>query len=130
MSQSAEQMLIAAVYDNSLKLLNTKLSEHNIEVTPKNITSIIKLGMEIAEASELKGRSQTTLVTKIVRKVINDAPISADQQQSLLAMIDNGIVADVITLVVSASKGELNINVAKEVAANCCLAFLKSRQKK
>ena len=56
--------------------------------------------------------------------------ISADQQQSLLAMIDNGIVADVITLVVSASKGELNINVAKEVAANCCLAFLKSRQKK
>ena len=51
-------------------------------------------------------------------------------QHPLAHMIDNGIAGNVIDLVVSASKGELNINVAKEVAANCCLAFLKSRQKK
>ena len=38
-----------------------------------------------------------------------------------------GVVTNVISLVVAATKGQLNINVAKEVATNCCLAFLKSR---
>ena len=38
-------------------------------------------------------------------------------------MIDEGIVGDVIDLVVSASK--LNINVAEKAAVGCCLAILK-----
>jgi len=128
MSTNSNELLVAAAFDHSLKLLNSRLSEHNVEVTPKSITTIIKLAMEIAEASKLKGKNQTTLVTKIVRKVVVDAPIADDQEKLLLDMVDGGVVADVITLVISATKGELDINTAKEVAANCCLAFLKSRQ--
>ena len=41
-------------------------------------------------------------------------------------MIDEGIVGDVIDLVVSASKGELDINVAEKAAVGCCLAILKT----
>ena len=38
----------------------------------------------------------------------------------------NFIVGDVIDLVVSASKGELNINVVEKAAVGCCLAILKT----
>ena len=43
-------------------------------------------------------------------------------------MLDEGIVGDVIELVVSATKGELDINSVEKVATGCCLAFLKSRK--
>ena len=84
--------------------------------------------MEIVEASALKGEQQKELVQKIVRKVIIEAPISDDKEKILLCMIDEGIVGDVIDLVVSATKGEININVAEKAAVGCCLALLKSRQ--
>ena len=45
-------------------------------------------------------------------------------------MLDEGIVGDVIDLVVSATKGELDINSVEKVATGCCLAFLKSRKAK
>ena len=82
--------------------------------------------MEIVEASALKGDDQK-LVEKIVRKIAVDAPITDEKEFLLLNMIDEGIVGDVIDLVVSASKGELNVNVVEKVAFGCCLAVLKNR---
>ena len=41
-------------------------------------------------------------------------------------MVDEGVVGDVIDLVVSASKGELDVNVAEKAAVGCCLAILKN----
>ena len=41
-------------------------------------------------------------------------------------MIDQGIVSNVVELVVSATKGELNINAAKKAASGCCFAFAKN----
>ena len=82
--------------------------------------------MEIVEASALKGEEQKKLVEKIVRKIIVDAPIQDDKEKLLLAMIDEGVVGDVIDLVVSATKGEININIAEKAAVGCCLAILKT----
>ena len=90
-----------------------------------NITLVIKLAMEIVEASALKGEEQK-LVEKIVRKIVVEAPIEDDKEKLLLDMIDEGVVGDVIDLVVSASKGELDINVAEKAAVGCCLAILKN----
>jgi len=127
MSENNESMLITAAYDACLEKLNKSLKNEGIEVNPQTITTIIKLAMEIVEASKLKGEAQAQLVTKVVRKVVVDAPITDDAEQLLLGMADAGVVTNVISLVVAATKGQLNINVAKEVATNCCLAFLKSR---
>ena len=45
-------------------------------------------------------------------------------------MLDEGIVGDVIDLVVSATKGELNINTVEKIATGRCFALLKSRKAK
>ena len=53
-----------------------------------------------------------------------------EKRKLLLSMIEEGIVGDVIDLVVSATKGELDVNAIEKVAVGCCLSVLKSRQSK
>ena len=86
--------------------------------------------MEIVEATKLKGKEQKVLVERIVRKIVNDSPLEESKKSIVISMLDEGIVGDVIDLVVSATKGELDINGVEKVATGCCLAFLKSRKAK
>jgi|TARA_B110000211_G_C14037175_1_gene535123 hypothetical protein len=132
MSQKKEEisnLLVAVAFDTSLKKLNEKLESRNIEITPGSITIVIKICMEIAEATRLKGKEQKVLVGRLVKKVVKDAPISDEKEKLLLDMIEEGVVGDVIDLVVSATKGELDINAVEKAAVGCCLALLKSRKR-
>ena len=123
-------ILVAAAYDAALLKLQTTLKERNIEVSSKTITQIVKIAMEIVEATKLKGKEQKALVERIVRKIVTDSPLEESKKSIVISMLDEGIVGDVIDLVVSATKGELDINTVEEVATGCCLAFLKSRKAK
>ena len=114
----------------SLKKLNEKLESRNIEITATTITTVIKICMEIAEATKLKGKEQKVLVERLIKKVVKDAPITDEKEKLLLDMIEEGVVGDVIDLVVSATKGELDVNAVEKAAVGCCLAVLKSRQRK
>ena len=132
MSQKKEEisnLLVAVAFDTSLKKLNEKLESRNIEITPRSITIVIKICMEIAEATRLKGKEQKVLVERLVKKVVKDAPISDEKEKLLLDMIEEGVVGDVIDLVISATKGELDINAVEKAAVGCCLALLKSRKR-
>ena len=123
-------ILVAAAYDAALLKLQSTLKERNIEVSSKTITQIVKIAMEIVEATKLKGKEQKALVERIVRKIVTDAPLDESKKSIVISMLDEGIVGDVIDLVVSATKGELDINSVEKVATGCCLAFLKSRKAK
>tara|TARA_Y100000813_G_C24124462_1_gene334410 strand:- start:685 stop:1062 length:378 start_codon:yes stop_codon:yes gene_type:complete len=118
---------VGAIFDDCYKQLQKKISEQNITISVKTITFIIRIAMEIAEATRLKGEEQKTLVEKIVRKVVTHSDIEEDKKQIVIAMLDEGMVGDVIDLVVVATKGELNINSVKQVASGCCAALFKRR---
>ena len=124
---SDNEVAFAVEYDECLKKLKSRVSELGLEINPETITTVIKLAMEVVEASKLKGEAQKKLVSKIVRKIVVDAPIADEKEKLLLDMIDQGVVANVIDLVVSASKGEIDINSAVKVATGCCLSFLKRK---
>ena len=126
--EEVANMLIAAAFDTSLKKLNSALASRGIEITSKTITTVIKISMEIVEATNLKGIEQKILAEKLVRKVVKDAPIADEKEKLLLDMIDEGVVGDVVDLVVAATNGEVNVNAAEKAAVGCCLAILKSRQ--
>lgn len=129
-TNEVSNLLVAAAYDTALLKLNTTLKERNIEVSSKTITQIIKIAMEIVEATKLKGKDQKALVEKIVKKIVNESPLEESKKSIVISMLDEGIVGDVIDLVVSATRGELDINTVEKVATGCCLAFLKSRKAK
>ncbi len=128
--EEVSNILVAAAYDSALLKLQSTLKERNIEVSSKTITQIVKIAMEIVEATKLKGKEQKVLVERIVRKIVNDSPLEESKKSIVISMLDEGIVGDVIDLVISATKGELDINTVEEVATGCCLAFLKSRKAK
>ena len=128
--EEVANMLIAAAFDTSLKKLNSALASKGIEINSKTITTVIKISMEIVEATNLKGEEQKKLVEKLVRKVVKDAPIADEKEKLLLDMIDEGVVGDVVDLVVAATKGEIDVNAVEKVAVGCCLPILKSRQGK
>ena len=128
--EEVSNILVAAAYDAALLKLQTTLKERNIEVSSKTITQIVKIAMEIVEATKLKGKEQKALVERIVRKIVTDSPLDESKKSIVISMLDEGIVGDVIDLVVSATKGELDINSVEKVATGCCLAFLKSRKAK
>ena len=128
--EEVANMLIAAAFDTSLKKLNSALASKGIEINSKTITTVIKISMEIVEATSLKGEEQKKLVEKLVRKVVKDAPIADEKEKLLLNMIDEGVVGDVVDLVVAATRGEIDVNAVEQVAVGCCLSILKSRQSK
>ena len=119
-------MVYAEAYKHLLEQLSSELKKNNIDVTPDTITSVITMAMELVEASQVKGEEQKRLVTEVVRKIVVDAPISDDKEKLLLDMIDQGVVGNVIELVVSATKGEINVNAAKKAAAGCCWGLAKN----
>ena len=105
MSQKTNEtdLVYAEAYKHLLEQLSSELKKNNIDVTPDTITSVITMAMELVEASQVKGEEQKRLVTEVVRKIVVDAPI-ADDEKLLLDMIDQGVVGNVIELVVSATR--------------------------
>ena len=126
----SENLVFAEAYDHSLEKLSAELQKRNIDVTPKTITAIVGIAMEIVEASKLKGEEQNGLVKKIDRKIVVDAPIADEQEILILDIIDQGIVSNVINLIISATRGELNINAAKSCATGCCIALTSRLSRK
>ena len=105
----------------SLFKLNEKIGD--MEINAHTIITVTKFSMEVVEATKLKGAAQKELAISLVRQVIVEAPISDEKEKLLLDMIDQGILANTIELVVAASKGNLDINMVVAVATGCCKLF-------
>jgi len=105
-------------FDDCYEQLKEKIDK--IEITPQTIIKVLRFAMEVVETSTAKGKEQTILVEKLVKQVVIDAPISDFKEKLILDMINEGILGDMTSLIVSASKGELNINAAAATAGVCC----------
>jgi len=102
----------------SLYKLKKKIGD--MEINAQTVIKVLRFAMEVVEATQLKGQAQKDLAIKLVRQIVSDAPISDDKEKLLLDMIDQGILANTIELVVDASKGKIDINTAVAVATGCC----------
>jgi len=98
----------------------------DMEITPQTIIKVLQFAMEVVEASSTKGEEQKKLVEELVKQVVKDAPISDFKEKLMLDMIEEGILGDMASLIVSASKGELNINAAAATAGVCLKSCFSS----
>ena len=111
-------------------MLELKKKIEGIEVNADTVIVILKYAMEVVELSKAKGEKQRELAIKLVRKVIVDAPIGDEKEKLLLDLIDNGILANTVDLVVEASRGDVNVNNVAQVAVGSCATFLKKGRAK
>ncbi len=119
--------IVDELFDQCHQHLKIKIG--NLEINFANIMTIVKFSMEVVEASKAKGERQKTLVILLVKQIVKDAPITDEQEKFLLDMINNGVLANTIDLVIDASKGNLNINTvskcAKSVGTSCFSSCFK-----
>ena len=99
----------------------------DVGLTPQTIITVLRVAMEVVEMTQLKGEDQRVLAVRLVRRAVEEAPISDDREKLLLDMIDNGILDNTIELVVAATRGQINVNTALECATACC-NLLKRRR--
>ena len=70
-----------SIFENCYNELKGKIT--NIEITPQTIIKVLRMSMEIVEATEAKGEAQKTLVEALVKQVVVDAPISDFKEKML-----------------------------------------------
>jgi len=113
------------IFEMAIKMLRVKTKDTEIDAT--SVVKVMRMAMEVVELTEVKGKEQKNLATKLVRQIVVDAPITDDKEKLLLDIIDNNILGDTIDLLVQASKGELNINKVLKVSAGCCGKIFKKK---
>lgn len=117
--------------DNLLKYAVDELAKKvsMIDIKTTTLPEIIKEAMQIVEKTTIKGTKQREFVIKVLRKLF-ESLIDNEEEKLLLQLIDNGTVSNMIDLIVDATKGKLDINVAVKTTSNLlllCIPYITKR---
>lgn len=106
-------------YEECKRTLLDRLGKLDVEINAKNAMVVLGMAMEVVEATQLKGNAQRTLCSKLMKDVVVAAPLSGDEEELILKLIDSGVIDQTIDLVIDASKGKLTLNKVLKQASGC-----------
>ena len=87
------------------------------------LPSILKSVMEVVDNIPMSGADKKIYAIKIVREII-DEKTYGEEEAVLLLLIDNGTVANMIDLIIDATRGNLNINALGNTVGSCASACI------
>ena len=124
-SDTAVSKIGDVVEDLTEDLLNSVLDKvkeslGDLGVKPSTLPKIIQFVMEAIEDTPTKGPAQKDFALKVIGALIDELHES-DEKKLLQETFKSGGIEGTIDLVVSATKGELNINQVVDVAVNSCI---------
>jgi hypothetical protein len=106
-----------------LESVRNSMFEQLVEFENKNdLFKILRIVIECIELQNLKGKSQQKLAEDILLKLIKGSKMDNTQQLLCVSMIEYGVIGDSIDVIISATKGEINVNKAAETIAKSCLS--------
>ena len=76
--------------------------------------------MQVIEDSDVN-TNKKVLAENILKQLILDSDLDDNKEKILLGLIESDVVGNTIDLVISASRGEMTLNVAAKEAAKGCL---------
>lgn len=115
------------VFADSYKQISKMIKEQNISI--ENIAKVTTICMEVIEdIKELNGTEKKELVQKCIHRLIEKSDLEEDKKGTLYTLLQE-FVPDVIAVIVSATKGEINVNKALSVAKQI-IKFIKKCCKK
>ena len=126
-AENVGEKIIDMAGDKVFEQLELKAKE--VGIKRKTLTVLLRFTMEAIEDTPVKGLDQREYAIRLLKALVQ-SQAEDPEKTILLDVIDSGILEDTIDLVVSASRGELNVNQVGEAAASCCLSFLSRRSKK
>ena len=99
--------------------VSIKQKVDSIGISINTIQKIIVIVMEEIEQTPIKGSTQKLLALRLIKLIIDTLPDSNNEKVYLLDMYKNNIISNTIDIVVSATKGEININQITSCLFNC-----------
>jgi hypothetical protein len=111
----------SSIYDDGLVRLKDKVSDLAIRST--SMPLIIKYVIEIFEGTPITGTEKKTMSLKLIRAIIVDLTEGEDEK-ILTLLLDDGTISNLIELVIDATKGKLDVNVAVKIASGCFTNFI------
>lgn len=109
------------VIDNSKKKLfdilldKLKVKVADLQYTNKNLHIILKYAIEYVEDVPVSSLEKKDFCVRLVKSLFTEME-EGNEKDALLLLVDNGTIGNLIDLVVSSSKGKLNINLANKSA--------------
>lgn len=85
---------------------------NGMDITTDNIVSVLGFAMQVVECTSLRGVEKRAAANALVREAIVHAIVDDDTEKFLLGLVDSGVLGSVSDLVVSASRGQLNLDAA------------------
>lgn len=121
-ADTAELALIG-VKDVVFEELKYKLKE--IGVKKSTLALVIKFVIEAVENTPIKGKEQKNYALRLIDGLVEEFAYG-DDKEFLKIALDSGSISDMIDLIVSATKGEINVNQVLKVGTKSCLPALMS----
>lgn len=125
-SNNKQTNSIINIFSKSLNIIKEKASVINIR--PSTLHLILKYVMEEVETTPVKGAEQKEFALKLIKELIIDLTDKEDEE-TLLKLLNDGTISNMIDLIIDATKGKLNINTSITVATGCintCIPYLFS----
>ena len=115
------------IFAEAYKQISTIIKERDVSL--ENIAKVTTISMEIIEdIKELNGNEKKELVKKCIHRLIEKSDLEEDKKGTLYILIHE-VVPDVIAVIVSATKGELNVNKVLSVSKRIIKFFKKCCKK-
>ena len=81
-----------------------------IEINAETVMTLLRYAMEVVELSEIKGPQQKEMALKLLTLAIEDSCLDASHKETYLNMVNNGVMATTVDIIVDATKGKLAVN--------------------
>jgi hypothetical protein len=107
-----------------------KLSDIGIKTSTMHL--VIKYVIEAVEKFPTTGQASKDLALRIIKDLVDELPDSSEKE-FILETLNNGLISDTIDLIISATKGDLDINVVQYVVFTCipsCINYFRKRREK
>ena len=100
---TTEERIAQTIHD-----LKTKWGE--TKITTGTIHLVLKECMELVENFDCSGAEKKEHVVTIIKEVVKDLVENDEEERIILALIEKKVLENTIDLIISASKGNFNIN--------------------
>ena len=93
---------------------------------------MIQAGIQVIATFSTTGTARKSIALRIIKDLVGELPESSEKT-FILETLNNGLVADTIDLIISATRGDLAVNVVENVAMTCipaCIKYITEKIKK
>jgi hypothetical protein len=114
---SLDDSLTEDIFDEFLSQLSEKFE--NIEINSNILPVMLKESMEIAESSKLEGHLKKLLVNKLIKSLVDKAPISEEEKEACNKLLSSGFLDETMDVIVEISRGNFDVNNLRYKGLNC-----------